>query len=107
MAWVVEDRVQDTTTTEGTGTITVQGNPPAGCRTFSAVLAVDDTFPYTIQHRTENEWEDGIGTYSASNQFTRSPTRSSNANALVSFSAGTKDVALAWISDMPLDGGTF
>ncbi len=109
MAWIVEDRVQDSSSTEGTGNFTLDNNPPDGCRTLNAVCAASDTFPYSIQHRTLNQWEDGDGTYLGSHQFSRSPVRSSNANGLVSFSAGAKDVALVIRADMvePIDGGTF
>lgn len=93
MAFVTADRVRDTSTTTSTGNITVSGTAPTGFRTFSAVLSVDDTFYYAIQHQSLNEWEVGIGTYSSSNVFARTTVlSSSNAGNLVNFSAGTKDV---------------
>jgi hypothetical protein len=56
---------------------------------------VADTVYYAIAHRTANEWEVGLGTYSATNTLTRTTVHSSsNANAAVTFSAGTKDVLL-------------
>lgn len=95
MALVVADRVRDTSTSTGTGVFTVVGTAPSTYQTFSAVCSVNDTLPYFIQHQTLNEWEVGIATYSASNQLTRTTVlSSSNANAAVNFSVGTKDVVL-------------
>jgi hypothetical protein len=95
MAYVAFDRVRDTTTTTGTGAVTVSGTPPTGYRTYSAVLSTNDTFQYFIAHRTADEWETGVATYSAANEITRTTViESTNANAAVSFSAGTKDVVL-------------
>jgi hypothetical protein len=65
---------------------------------FSAVCTTNDTVYYTIQAVDANgvrtgEWENGLGTYSGTNTLTRTtPQRSSNANAAVSFSVGTKHV---------------
>src|SRR5262249_33151076 len=50
-------------------------------------------FHYTIQHRELNEWEVGLGKWADSNTFVRERViSSSNSNALVNFSAGTKVV---------------
>jgi hypothetical protein len=93
MAFVTEDRVSDTSSTTGAGSFTVSGTPANGYRTFSAVLSVADTFYYSIQHQTLNEWEVGLGTYSSANVFARTTIySSSNAGSAVTFSAGTKDV---------------
>jgi hypothetical protein len=111
MAQVLADRVSDTSTTVGTGDFTVSGTAPSGYRTFSSVLSVSDTFYYAIQHQTANEFEVGLATYSGTNQFTRTTVlSSSNANAAVSFSAGTKGVILtlaaAGLSDFVTLTGT-
>lgn len=93
MAFVTADRVRDTSTTAGSGSFSVSGTAPTGYRTFSAVLSVNDTFYYSIQHQTLNEWEVGLGTYSSANTFARTTVySSSNAGSAVTFSAGTKDV---------------
>lgn len=93
MAFVTADRIRDTTTSAGTGSITVSGTPPTGYLTFSAVLSVGDTFYYAIQGQGTSEWEVGIGTYSSANVFARTTIlSSSNSNTIVTFSAGTKDV---------------
>lgn len=95
MAFVVADRVRDTTLTNGTGVLTVDAAPPDTYRTFSAVCATNDTLQIVIVHRTANEWEVCNATYSASNQLTRNRVlASSNAGAAVSFTSGVKDVAM-------------
>lgn len=91
MAHIIEDRVRETTTTTGTGAITLAG-AATGFRAFSSVMSSpSDTCYYAISGGAE--WEVGLGTYSAANTLTRTTVlRSSNSNAAVSFSAGTKDV---------------
>ena len=108
MAFVTADRVRDTSTTAGSGSITVSGTAPTGFRTFSAVLSVGDTFYYAIQSQGANEWEVGLGTYSSANVFARTTIlSSSNAGSVVTFSAGTKDVfiTLAATKTIHRDGG--
>ena len=93
MAFVTADRTADTTTTVGTFPFVVSGTAPVGSRTFSAAMSVGDTCYYSAQHRTLNEWEVGLGTYSSANTLTRTTIySSSNAGSAVNFSAGTKDV---------------
>ena len=93
MAFITADRVLDSSTSTGTGAFVVSGTPAAGYRTFSAVMSVNDTCYYSIQGQTTSEWEVGLGTYSSANTLTRTTVySSSNANAAVSFSAGTKNV---------------
>ena len=93
MAHVSEDRVRETTTTTGTGAVTLAG-AATGFRAFSSVMtSPSDTCYYAISSASGSEWEVGLGTYSAANTLTRTTVlRSSNANAAVSLSAGTKDV---------------
>ena len=92
MPLVVKDRVRETTTTLGTGTITLAG-AVAGFQSFSAIGNANTTY-YTINLPGANEWEVGIGTYTASGTTLSRDTvlASSNGGSLVSFSAGTKDV---------------
>jgi hypothetical protein len=93
MAFITADRVKDTSTTTGTGNITVSGSAPFGYRTFSTVLSVGDTFYYCIQGQGTAEWEVGLGTYASTNQFARTTILSSSASgSAVSFSSGTKNV---------------
>jgi hypothetical protein len=90
MAHIHADRVWETTTTTGTGALTLLGAVTA-YRAFSAVCAANDTVCYCCAHRTANEWEVGIGTFNTT--LTRTVIlSSSNAGNAVSFSSGTKDV---------------
>jgi hypothetical protein len=95
----IADRVKETSTTTGTGPFTLAG-AATGYRAFSSICSVSDTFYYVIEGvnvdgTLTGEWEVGFGTYSGANQLTRtSVLASSNANAAVSFSAGSKQV---WI----------
>lgn len=93
MAHVVADRVKDTTTTTGTGSLTLAGSPPSGFRAFDDVMDTADTTFYCVQHQSANEWEIGVGTFTATVTLARTTViASSNAGAAVTFSAGTKDV---------------
>ena len=93
MAHITADAVHDTSTTTGTGAFTVSGSAPTGKQTFSAVCSTNDTFYYRIANRSASEWENGRGTYSASNEITRSVVlSSSNSGSAVNFGSGTKDV---------------
>lgn len=93
MAHITADRVRDTTTTTGTGALTVSGSAPSGYNTFSGVLSTGDTFYYAVQHQAASEWEVGLGTYSSANTITRTTVySSSNAGSAVNFSSGTKDI---------------
>lgn len=84
------DRIRETSTTTGTGTITLAG-AVSGYRTFSSVAATGDSVYYVITLGTE--WEVGLGTMASSTTLSRDTVlSSSNSNAAVNFSAGTKDV---------------
>lgn len=89
---LVKDRVRQTTTTEGAGTLSL-GGPVVGYATFEAVGDGNSCY-FAIVHEDADEWEVALGTYtSAGTTLTRSSTlASSNAGSPVSFSAGTKDV---------------
>lgn len=92
MALVLADRVKETTTTTGTGTVTLLG-ASTGYQSFAAVGNANTTY-YCIAGQTGSEWEVGIGTYTAVGTTLARNTvlASSNAGSLVNFSAGTKDV---------------
>jgi hypothetical protein len=96
MALVVKDRVRETTTTTGTGTITL-GGAATGFQSFSVIGNANTTF-YTIQLANTNEWEVGIGTYTSSGTTLSRDTilESSNSGSAVNFSAGTKDVFVTY-----------
>lgn len=96
MSHIAADRVRDTTTTTGTGSVTLANSAPTGYRTFGSVCANNDTVFYVIAHQSADEWEVGYGTYSTTGPALARTTviSSSNSNAAVNFSAGTKDVLL-------------
>ena len=91
MALLLKDRVKEISTTSGTGAITL-GGAVVGFQSFSAVLSDSDTTYYAIAHRDADEWEVGLGTYSAGTLSRDTILESSNAGSAVSFSSGTKDV---------------
>ena len=95
MALVLADRVQDVTTTTGTGTVTLANTPPTGFQSF-AVIGNGNTTYYTIYGG--NDWEVGIGAYtSIGTSLTRDTVlASSNSGNLVNFSAGEKTVFVTY-----------
>lgn len=92
MAFVIADRVRETTSSIGTGAVTL-GGPYAGFQPFS-VLGNGNTTYYAIIDPTTGDWEVGIGTYTSSgNTLSRTTVlSSSNSGSLVVFGAGVKDV---------------
>jgi hypothetical protein len=99
MALVLKDRVKETTTTAGTGTVTLAG-ASAGFQSFAAVGNGNTTY-YAIADAATGDWEVGIGTYTASGTtLSRTTVLSSSAGgALVTFAAGTKDVFCTYPSE--------
>lgn len=63
MALIIADRVKETTITSGTGTITLSGRTFGGFQTFSGAIGDGNTTYYCIQN--EDQFEIGIGTYTA------------------------------------------
>lgn len=105
MAFVLADRVRETTTTTGTGTVTLAG-AVLGFQTFSAVGDGNTTY-YTIAGQGTSEWEVGIGTYTSSGTTLSRDTilASSNSGSAVDFSAGTKDVFCDYPAGRAVIGG--
>ena len=99
MALIVKDRVREITSTTGTGTITLTA-AVVGFQSFS-VIGDGNTTYYTIVDAATGAFEVGIGTYTASGTTLSRDTvlESSNANALVNFSSGTKDVFVTYPAD--------
>lgn len=104
MAHQWADRVAETSTTTGTGALTLAG-AVTGFQRFSAICSVNDTVIYAIEAVDGSgvptgDWEVGVGTYSALNTLTRTTViKSSNSNAAVTFAAGTKNVFLDDIAE--------
>ena len=105
MAFVLADRVKETTTTTGTGTITLAG-ASTGFQSFAAIGNGNTTY-YTIAAQGGSEWEVGIGTYTSSGTTLSRDTvlASSNSGAAVNFSAGTKDVFCDYPAGRAVVGG--
>ena len=93
MALVINDRVKETTTTTGTGTVSLAG-AVTGFETFAAGVGNSNTTYYAIVHQTANEFEVGLGTLDGdSSDLARTTViSSSNSDSAVDFAAGTKDV---------------
>lgn len=93
MALVLKDRVQETTTTTGLGTVTL-GGAVTGFQSFS-VIGNGNTCYYAIVGDTE--WEVGLGTYTSSGTtLSRDTVLDSSTGSKVSFSAGTKNVFVTY-----------
>lgn len=94
MALVVKDRVQETSTTTGTGTYTLAG-AVAGYQSFSAVGNGNQTYYAATDG---SSWEVGLGTYTSSGTTLSrdSILASSNSGNAVSWSAGTKNVFVTY-----------
>ena len=94
MALVLNDRVKETTTTTGTGTINLAG-AETGFETFVQGIGNSNTTYYAIVHTSANEFEVGLGTVTDASPDTLSRTTiisSTNSDSAVDFSAGTKNV---------------
>ena len=91
MALVVNDRVKETTTTTGTGTVTL-GGAVSGFDTFAAGIGNSNTTYYCIQLGAE--FEVGLGTLAGDSSTLARTTviSSSNSDNAVNFSAGAKNV---------------
>ncbi len=93
MALVVNDRVKETSTTTGTGTLSLAG-AVVGFETFVAGIGNSNTTYYSIVNEN-GEFEVGLGTVTDAGTDTLSRDTilsSSNSDSAVNFSAGTKDV---------------
>jgi len=99
MALIVKDRVQEISTTVGTGTLTL-GGAVLGYQSFAAIGNGNTTY-YTIFDPAAYDWEVGIGTYTSSGTTLSRDTvlSSSNGGSLVSFASGTKNVFCTYPSE--------
>ena len=101
MARLVKDRVKETSSTTGTGTLTLDG-PVVGFQSFAAIGNGNETY-YVITD--DVEWEVGIGTYTAAGTLLSRDTviDSSNAGALVNFGPGGKQVFCSYPAGFAAD----
>ena len=93
MALVLNDRVKETTTTTGTGTLTL-GGAVTGFETFAAGVGNSNTTYYAVTLPGSSEFEVGLGTLSGDSSTIARTTviSSSNSDNAVNFSAGTKTI---------------
>ena len=94
MALVINDRVKETSTTTGTGTLNLDG-ASTGFVTFVAGIGNSNTTYYAIHEQGTNNWEVGIGTVTDATPDTLARTtvlnNSLGTTAKINFS-GTLDV---------------
>lgn len=101
MTDILKARVAETTTTTGTGAITLAGAVDASHIAFSSVCSVNDTVDYVIYacdattFVPSGDWEEGKGTYSGADTLTRTTVKSSSTGSAIDFAAGTKVVILS------------
>ena len=93
MALVVKDRVKETTSTTGTGTLTL-GGAVTGFQTFTSVLSNGDTTYYAIFESSTGQFEVGLGTFTSSGTTLARTTilESSNSGNAINLTAGAADV---------------
>ena len=90
------DRVKETTATTGTGTLTLDG-AATGFQSFTTAFGNGVSVYYVIAGGSQ--WEVGIGTTGAGTLSRDTVLQSTNADALVNFAAGTKDVFCSYVAD--------
>ena len=103
MALVLNDRVKETSTTTGTGSLTLAG-AVQDFESFNSGVGTTNTTYYSIVNPGQGEWEVGLGTLSASTTLQRtSVISSSNSDALVTFTSGTKEVFCTFPASKTID----
>jgi len=97
MALVLADRVLETTTTTGSGTLSLAG-ASVGYQGFSTGVGNGNQTYYAIVAETGTEWEVGIGIYTSVGDTLSRDTvlASSSSGAKVTFSAGVKQVFVTY-----------
>lgn len=93
----------ETSTTTGTGDITLAG-AVTGYRTFNAAIGTNVITDYCIEGVDANgiptgEWETGEGYLSTSTTLVRLNPESGSAAVPVSFTAGTKRVFITYLAE--------
>lgn len=98
MALVVQDRVQETASAPGTGTVTLLG-AVTGFQSFAAIGSGNTTY-YCIADQGGANWEVGIGTVGTGTLARTTVLSSSNSGSLVNFSSGTQVVFCTYPSEV-------
>ena len=105
MAFVVKDRVKETCSSPGIGTVTLLG-PSNGYVGFSVIGNANSTY-YCIADQSGNDWEVGIGTYTLSGTTLSRDTVLSNSagtTSKINFATGTQDVFVTYPSERSFFG---
>ena len=89
MALVINDRVKETSTTQGTGDITLAG-AVTGFITFNSGIGTSNTTYYAIFEQGTANFEVGLGTLSASTTLQRDTVLSNSAGntSKINFNSG-------------------
>jgi len=95
MALVIKDRIKETSTTTGTGTLTLAG-ASTGFKAFSEIGSGNTTY-YAISDGTD--WEVGLGTVGSGTLSRDTILASSNAGSAVSWNSDVKDVFCTYPAD--------
>ena len=96
MALQLKDRVLETASAPGTGTVTLLG-ASLGYQSFNTALTSGSTTYYTIADLGGANWEVGIGTFTAPDQLARNTIlESSSGGSAVNFSSGIQNVFITY-----------
>jgi hypothetical protein len=98
---VFRDRVRDTSTTTGTGPLTLSGTAPVRHQTFANAVPISTPFLYCIEGTTNSLWETGTGWLSAATTMQRDTNvfdGSSGPGVLVNLTADTYNVFITVLS---------
>jgi len=90
MALILKDRVKESSSSSGTGSITLGGAFP-GYQTFNAAITSGSTVYYTIHNLAagfDTEWEVGVGTFTSPATLSRDTVFSSSTGSKINFTAG-------------------
>jgi len=92
----LKDRVLETASAPGTGTVTLLG-ASLGYQSFNTALTSGNTTYYAIADLGGANWEVGIGTFTSPNQLARNTIlESSGGGSIVNFSSGTQNVFITY-----------
>jgi len=103
MALVLNDRVRETSTDSGTGTLELAG-AVTGWETFVAGVGTGNTTYYAIHEEGTVNWEVGLGTITDASPDTlssRTPISSSNSDSAVDFNSGGSSNTLNIFCTLP------
>lgn len=99
----LKDRVLETASAPGTGTVTLLG-ATLGYQSFATALTSGSTTYYTIADLGGANWEVGLGTFTSPNQLARNTIySSSNAGSIVNFSSGIQNVFITYPAEQSVN----